>query len=123
VPELRQLRYFIAVAEELNFSRAAKRLRMAQPPLSVAIRHLEQEIGTRLFHRTSREVRLTDAGNAFLDGARRTLAEVEAAVSVAQRAAAGETGRLRVGHNWSAGFETLRRSARRSRAVVPTRSC
>jgi DNA-binding transcriptional LysR family regulator len=107
MPELRQLRYFIAVAEELNFSRAAKRLRMAQPPLSVAIRRLEQEIGTQLFLRNSREVRLTDAGNALLAGARRTLAEADAAVTAAQRAAAGEVGTLRVGYNWSARFETL----------------
>jgi DNA-binding transcriptional LysR family regulator len=107
VPELRHLRYFIAVAEELNFSRAAKRLRMAQPPLSVAIRQLEQEIGTSLFRRSSREVRLTEAGTALLAGARRTLAEADAAVAAAQRAAAGEVGSLRVGYNWSAHFETL----------------
>jgi DNA-binding transcriptional LysR family regulator len=107
VPELRHLRYFIAVAEELNFSRAAKRLNMAQPPLSVAIRQLEQEIGASLFHRSSREVRLTEAGAALLAGARRTLTEAEAAVSAAQQAAAGEVGCLRVGYNWSAHFETL----------------
>jgi DNA-binding transcriptional LysR family regulator len=107
MPELRQLRYFVAVAEELNFSRAAKRLRMAQPPLSVAIRRLESEIGARLFDRNSHEVRLTDAGRAFLGGARRTLAEAEASVTAAQRAAAGEVGTLRLAYNWSSGFETL----------------
>jgi DNA-binding transcriptional LysR family regulator len=107
VPELRHLRYFVAVAEELNFSRAAKRLQMAQPPLSVAIRQLEQEIGTSLFHRTSREVTLTEAGSALLPGARRTLAEADAAVAAAQRAASGEIGSLRVAYNWSARFETL----------------
>jgi DNA-binding transcriptional LysR family regulator len=107
VPELRHLRYFIAVAEELNFSRAARRLRMAQPPLSVAIRRLEQELGASLFTRSSREVRLTEAGRALLAGARRTLAEADAAVTAAQRAAAGEVGLLRVGFNWSASFETL----------------
>src|SRR5262245_39648391 len=107
MPELRHLRYFIAVAEELNFSRAANRLRMAQPPLSLAIRQLEQEIGASLFHRTSREVRLTEAGTALLAGARRTLSEADAAVSAARRAAAGEGGRLRIGHNWSSHFETL----------------
>jgi DNA-binding transcriptional LysR family regulator len=105
--ELRHLRYFIAVAEELNFSRAARRLRMAQPPLSVAIRQLEREIGASLFARTSREVKLTEAGEALLVGARRTLAEAEAAVAAAARAAAGELGSLRLGYSWSARFEIL----------------
>jgi DNA-binding transcriptional LysR family regulator len=107
MPELRHLRYFIAVAEELNFSRAARRLRMAQPPLSVAIRQLEAELGTELFRRSSREVTLTEAGNALLVGARRTLAEAEGAVAAAKRAAAGELGSLRIGFSWSARFETL----------------
>jgi DNA-binding transcriptional LysR family regulator len=107
MPELRHLRYFVAVAEELNFSRAAERLHMAQPPLSVAIRQLEQELGTDLFVRTSREVRLTEAGTALLDGARRTLAQAEAAVTAARRAAAGEVGRVHIGYNWSARFDTL----------------
>jgi LysR family transcriptional regulator, benzoate and cis,cis-muconate-responsive activator of ben and cat genes len=107
VVELRHLRYFVAVAEELNFSRAAERLHMAQPPVSVAIRQLEQEVGADLFVRTTREVTLTDAGRALLDGARRTLGEVERAVATARRAAAGELGSLRVGFSWSARFETL----------------
>ena len=107
MPELRHLRYFVAVAEELNFSRAAKRLRMAQPPLSVAIRQLEQEIGASLFHRTSREVKLTEAGEALLVGARRTLAEAESAVTAAKRTGAGELGVLRIAYNWTARFETL----------------
>jgi DNA-binding transcriptional LysR family regulator len=105
--ELRHLRYFVAVAEELNFSRAAARLHMAQPPLSAAIRQLEQELGTELLVRTTREVRLTEAGTTFLGGARRTLAELERARTEAQRAAAGEIGQLRVGFSWSARFETL----------------
>ena len=107
VVELRHLRYFVAVAEELNFSRAAQRLHMAQPPLSVAIRQLEQEVGADLFVRTTREVTLTDAGRALLDGARRALAEVEGALATARRAAAGEVGSLRVAFSWSARFETL----------------
>jgi DNA-binding transcriptional LysR family regulator len=107
VPELRHLRYFVVVAEELNFSRAATRLHMAQPPLSVAIRQLEQELGTDLFLRTSREVRLTEAGRVLLDGARRTLAEADRAVDAAKRAGAGELGQLRVVFSWSARFETL----------------
>lgn len=107
MPELRHLRYFVAVAEELNFSRAARRLQMAQPPLSVAIRQLETELGTTLFHRTSREVTLTEAGRVLLDGARRTLAEADRAVTAARRAGAGEVGDLRVAFSWSARFETL----------------
>jgi len=107
VPELRHLRYFVAVAEELNFSRAAQRLHMAQPPLSAAIRQLERELGVELFTRTSREVKLTDPGQAFLSGARRTLDESDRAAEDAKRAAAGELGRLRIGYSWSVRFETL----------------
>jgi DNA-binding transcriptional LysR family regulator len=117
--ELRHLRYFVAVAEELNFSRAAERLHMAQPPLSAAIRQLEQEIGTELLLRTTREVRLTEAGRTFLEGARRTLAELERARSETQRAAAGELGQLRVGFSWSARFETLPRIGRAFRISHP----
>jgi DNA-binding transcriptional LysR family regulator len=107
MPELRHLRYFVAVAEELNFSRAARRLRMAQPPLSVAIRQLETELGTELFRRSSREVTLSEAGEVFLARAKRTIAEAEGAVAAAKRAAAGELGSLRIGFSWSARFETL----------------
>src|SRR5215471_15060339 len=105
--EIRQLRYFIAVAEELNFSRAAERLHMAQPPLSVAIRQLEQELDTPLLTRTTRDVRLTEAGSAFLDGARATLAELDRSIVEARRASAGESGQLRVGFSWGARFVTL----------------
>jgi DNA-binding transcriptional LysR family regulator len=105
--ELRHLRYFIAVAEELNFSRAAQRMHMAQPPLSAAIRQLERDLGVDLFARTTREVRLTDAGRAFLTGARRTLADAERAAEDARRAAAGELGHLRIAYSWSTRFETL----------------
>jgi DNA-binding transcriptional LysR family regulator len=107
MPELRQLRYFVAVAEELNFTRAAERLHMTQPPLSAAIRRLEQEVGTELLERTTREVRLTDAGHSLLVGARRTLAEFERSMAEARRAAAGELGELRIAFSWSARFETL----------------
>jgi LysR family transcriptional regulator, benzoate and cis,cis-muconate-responsive activator of ben and cat genes len=105
--ELRHLRYFVAVAEELNFSRAAERLHMAQPPLSVAIRQLEQELDTQLFTRTTHDVRLTDAGRVFLDGARATLAELDRSVAEARRASSGELGQLRVAFSWGARFVTL----------------
>jgi DNA-binding transcriptional LysR family regulator len=117
--ELRHLRYFIAVAEELNFSRAAERLHMAQPPLSAAIRQLERELGVDLFTRTTREVTLTDAGRAFLEGARRTLADAERATEDAKRAGAGELGRLRLAYSWSTRFETLPSLGRAFRAAHP----
>lgn len=95
--ELRHLRYFVAVAEELNFTRAAQRLHLGQPPLSMQIRDLEQEIGTALFERTKRRVALTEAGRRFLAHAREILARTQQATEEAQRAGRGEIGRLRVG--------------------------
>jgi DNA-binding transcriptional LysR family regulator len=117
--ELRHLRYFIAVAEELNFSRAAERLHMAQPPLSAAIRQAERDLGVDLFVRTTREVKLTDAGRAFLAGARRTLADAERATEDAKRAAAGDLGRLRIAYSWSTRFATLPALGRAFRAEHP----
>jgi DNA-binding transcriptional LysR family regulator len=117
--ELRHLRYFIAVAEELNFSRAAQRMHMAQPPLSAAIRQLERDLGVDLFVRTTREVKLTDAGSAFLQGARRTLADAERAADDARRAAAGELGQLRIAYSWSTRFQTLPALGRAFRASHP----
>jgi DNA-binding transcriptional LysR family regulator len=117
--ELRHLRYFVAVAEELNFSRAAERMHMAQPPLSAAIQQLERDVGVELFVRTTREVKLTDAGRAFLQGARRTLADAERAAEDAKRAAAGELGHLRIAYSWSTRFETLPALGRAFRAGHP----
>jgi DNA-binding transcriptional LysR family regulator len=117
--ELRHLRYFIAVAEELNFSRAAERMHMAQPPLSAAIRQLERDLRVDLFVRTTREVKLTEAGHAFLAGARRTLADAERAAEDARRAAAGELGDLRIAYSWSTRFETLPALGRAFRATHP----
>ena len=95
--ELRQLRYFVAVAEELHFGRAAAKLGMAQPPLSQQIIKLERQMETSLFVRASSGVRLTPAGEAFLIGARSALAGIDAAVDAAQRVARAERDRLAVG--------------------------
>lgn len=99
--ELRHLRYFVAVAEELHFTRAAERLHIGQPPLSQAILRLEEDVGARLFERTKRRVELTEAGKQYLLDARRILALSEQASVTARRAQRGETGELRVGYTFS----------------------
>ncbi|TYS29413.1 LysR substrate-binding domain-containing protein [Bacillus pumilus] len=95
--DLRQIRYFIMVAEELNFSRAAERLKMAQPPLSQEIRKLEEELGVTLFHRTRRQVELSDSGRVFLEEARRTLLQVDRTIKATQLADDGKIGHLTIG--------------------------
>jgi len=105
--ELRHLRYFVTVAEELHFGRAAERLFIAQPPLSQQIQQLEREIGVRLFERTSRRVQLTPAGEVFLRDARKVLLDVEDAVQAARRAACGETGWLGIGFAASATYDLM----------------
>ena len=95
--ELRHLRYFSVLAEELHFGRAARRLAISQPPLSVAIQQLEEAVGARLFERNSKGVRLTPAGSALQQSARRLLTQAEEAARDAREVAAGMAGRLRIG--------------------------
>lgn len=102
--ELRHLRYFIAVAEELHFGRAAQRLHISQPPLSQQIMQLEAETGAQLFNRTNRSVQLTPAGAQFLQDARAILLQVEQATQRAARLHRGEEGELRIGFTSSATF-------------------
>ncbi|MGY4425667.1 DNA-binding transcriptional LysR family regulator [Bradyrhizobium sp. JR6.1] len=90
--DYRQLRYFIAVAEELSFSRAAKRLHVSQPPLSTQIKAMEEELGTQLLSRTRRAVELTQAGQLLLEHARRAVSELDLASETVRRAARGEAG-------------------------------
>lgn len=102
--ELRHLRYFIAVAEEKHITRAAERLGIQQPPLSIQIRALERELDVQLFRRQPRGVELTDAGVVFLDRARAILDQVERALATTRRTARGEQGRVVVGFTSSAPF-------------------
>ncbi|AXK38941.1 LysR family transcriptional regulator [Crenobacter cavernae] len=102
--DLRQLRYFVAVAETLHFGRAAERLGITQPPLSQQIRALEASIGARLFNRTNRRVELTDAGRLFLGDAREVLARLDAAAEQAARTHRGDVGELKIGFTVSAPF-------------------
>ena len=97
IMDLRHLRYLIAVAEELHFGRAATRLHISQPPLSQQIRQLEEELGVKLFHRTKREVRLTEAGKRIVSEAEQVLAQVEKFTKVAAQAGEGEIGYLSIG--------------------------
>jgi DNA-binding transcriptional LysR family regulator len=107
IMELRHMRYFVAVAEELNFTRAAARIGIGQPPLSQQIKDLETELGTHLFIRTPHGVLLTEAGQVFLQEARQLLAKTEQAKSAVQRAGRGESGRLRLGFTAALSFHRL----------------
>jgi DNA-binding transcriptional LysR family regulator len=117
--ELRHLRYFVAVAEERHFGRAAERLHIAQPPLSQQIRRLEAELGAPLLHRTTRRVELAPAGEVLLARAREILAAVDAATEDARRAARGEFGRLAIGFTGSATYALLPALADALRDALP----
>ncbi len=117
--DLRRLRYFVAVAEELHFGRAARRLNVSQPPLSVQIRTLEREIGAPLLVRTQRRVELTEAGRVLLDEARRLLSQAEAAVVHARRAAQGTVGHLTIGFVSTVDYSILPPLVRRFRQRHP----
>jgi DNA-binding transcriptional LysR family regulator len=117
--EPRLLRSFVAVAEELHFGRAAKRLHITQPPLSAQIRALEERLGARLFERDRRHVALTEAGRFLLDRARHLLTEAESASREVGRIARGESGVLAVGYTPTATYDVLPRLVRRFRAAAP----
>jgi DNA-binding transcriptional LysR family regulator len=117
--ELRQLRYFVAVAEELHFRRAADRLHMSQPPLSHQIRLLEDELGVELLARTRRRVEMTPAGDAFLRDARAILAELDRAAHNARRIHEGQTGTLRVSFAGSALLSLVPRVVQRLGVTHP----
>ncbi len=110
--ELRHLRYFVAVAEEENVTRAAARLHVAQPALSRQVRDLEEAVGVVLFERQARALRLTEAGRLFLDEARKVLAQVEVALQTVREFAHGQRGELHVGYAPSLTTEILPRALR-----------
>jgi len=117
--ELRHLRYFCAVADELHFGRAAARLGLSQPPLSLQVRQLEEMVGARLFDRHSRSVALTDAGRALRESAGRILRDVDAAMAAARQAGSGEAGELRVAFAPTLMLSTFADMIRRYRARHP----
>lgn len=120
IPELRQLRYFVTVAEELHFGRAATRLHMTQPPLSQAIQALEALLGAALLLRNRRGVALTPAGAALLPDARRMLTEAAGLADLVRRAAAGASGRIALSFVTSADYSVLPPFLRAYRAAFPS---
>ena len=117
--ELRHLRHFLAVADELHMGRAAERLGMAQPPLSQSIGRLEKELGVRLFNRANRRLALTRAGAALLDEARASVLHADAAFALARAAEYGAAGEIRIGFVSAALYEHLPRRLARLRQVLP----
>ena len=118
--ELRHLRYFLAVAEELHFGHAAQRLQIAQPPLSRQIHDLEEELGATLFSRQNRKISLTPAGTVFQEKARHILGEVDEACRLAQKAHRGELGRLAIGFAGIATFSVMPRLIPAYQALYPS---
>lgn len=117
--DIRQLNYFIAVAEERHFGRAAKRLHMAQPPLSQQIRQLEEQIGVQLFNRTTRRVDLTAAGQLLLDRGRQIVNDVATLEADVYQVGKGATGVLRVGFSGSATYGVMPQVARLAKQLLP----
>lgn len=118
--ELRHVRYFIAVAEELNFNRAAERLNIAQPPLSQQIRKLEEELDILLFYRTKQKVQLTDGGKTFLKHAYQILREVDISIKNARRASHGQTGQLSIGFTGTLTYDIFPRILKSFREKYPS---
>ncbi|MBN3961580.1 LysR family transcriptional regulator [Nostoc sp. NMS8] len=117
--ELRHLRYFVTLAEELHFGKAAERLHIAQPPLSQQIRQLEKELGFELFYRTKRNVRLTEAGQVFLGEVQQIMRQLQQAIQVGRQTSRGEIGQLVVGFVSSAAYNILPTILRTFRSHVP----
>jgi DNA-binding transcriptional LysR family regulator len=117
--ELRQLRYAVAVAENLSFRQASRELHVAQPSLSVQIKQLEDELGVRLFQRSKRQVEITRAGDVFLDTAREVLSVLERSSSAARQAQQGEAGTIRLGFVPTASFSILPRLIEEIRRQLP----
>jgi DNA-binding transcriptional LysR family regulator len=117
--ELRHLRYFVAVAEEENVTRAAQRLHVSQPPLSRQIRDLEEELSVQLFERGAKSVRLTDAGRVFLNEARAVLDRAEEATRAVKAISSGASGELHVGYAPSLAVDILPRALRQFQVEMP----
>jgi DNA-binding transcriptional LysR family regulator len=117
--ELRHLRYFLAVAEELHFGKAAEKLHIAQPPLSQQIRQLEIELGFQLFYRTKRSVRLTEAGEIFLEETQKIFKQLEEAIEKGKQTSRGERGQIAIGFVSSAVYKIIPPILRTFRTSVP----
>lgn len=117
--ELRHLRYFVAVAESLNFTKAAEKLRLAQPSLTRQIQNLEEEVGVTLLERSKKHVALTEEGTAFLGDARRVIALAEESIRSVQRLSRGETGQLNIGYLSNFNFDLLPKTLAAFREMHP----